>query len=131
MNQSHQILLVASELDASTERIIGYLNARDIPINVLFFQVFQHGDDLLLSRAWMIDPGETQANVATARRSGGEKEPWNSEFYVSYGSQRSWEDARKYGFISAGGGRWYSQTLRMLSPGDRVWVNIPKTDSSA
>jgi hypothetical protein len=128
LNQSHQILLVASELDASTERIIGYLNARDIPINVLFFQVFQHGEDLLLSRAWMIDPGETQANVATApRRSGGEKEPWNSEFYVSYGSQRSWEDARKYGFISAGGGRWYSQTLRMLSPGDRVWVNIPKT----
>lgn len=127
LNQSHQILLVASELDPSTERIIEYLNDRDIAINVLFFQVFKHGADLLLSRAWLIDPGETQANVASAVRTAGrEKEPWNGEFYVSYGSQRSWEDARKYGFISGGGGAWYSQTLGMLSPGDRVWVNIPK-----
>ena len=40
---------------------------------------------------------------------------------------RSWDDARKYGFISGGGGSWYSQTLKVLSPGDRVWVKIPRT----
>jgi hypothetical protein len=59
----------------------------------------------------------------------GEKEPWNGEFYVSFGdiTSRSWEDATKYGFISGGGGSWYSQTLKLLSPGDRVWVKIPKT----
>ena len=33
----------------------------------------------------------------------------------------------KYGFISAGGGTWYSKTLELLSIGDRVWVNIPHT----
>lgn len=126
LNQSHQIILVASELDGPTERIIGYLNERDIAINVLFFQVFRHGDEKLLSRAWLIDPGETQANVVTANRRSGEKEPWNGEFYVSYGSSRSWDDARKYGFISGGGGSWYSQTLKLLSPGDRMWVKIPK-----
>lgn len=129
LNESHQIILVAAELDASTERIITYLNARDIAINVVFFQVFQHGQEQLLSRAWMIDPGETQENVATTTKSKGPKEPWNGEFYVSYGpiSHRSWEDARRYGFISAGGGSWYSQTLKLLSSGDRVWVNIPNT----
>ena len=128
LNQSHQIIIVASELDPSTERIIGYLNARDIAINAVFFQVFQHGEDQLLSRAWLIDPGETQANVASTT-SKGEKEPWNGEYYVSFGdmSSRSWDDARQYGFISAGGGNWYSQTLKLLTPGDRVWVNIPKT----
>ena len=128
LNQSHQIIIVASELDPSTERIIGYLNARDIAINAAFFQVFQHGEDQLLSRAWLIDPGETQANVASTT-SKGEKEPWNGEYYVSFGdmSSRSWDDARQYGFISAGGGNWYSQTLKLLTPGDRVWVNIPKT----
>ena len=31
----------------------------------------------------------------------------------------------EHGFISGGGGRWYSKTLFMLNPGDRVWVNIP------
>ena len=66
LNQSHQTIIVASELDPSTERIIKYLNARDIAINAVFFQVFQNGDDQLLSRAWLIDPGETQANVAAA-----------------------------------------------------------------
>ena len=40
---------------------------------------------------------------------------------------RDWEDARKYGFISGGGGRWYSKTLGQLDKGDCVWVNIPKT----
>ncbi len=129
LNQSHQIILVASELDAATERIIGYLNARDIAINAVFFQVFQHGGEQLLSRAWLIDPGETQANVASTTKTKGEKEPWNGEYYVSFGdlAARSWEDARKYGYISAGGGSWYSQTLKLLSPGDRVWVKIPKT----
>lgn len=130
LNQSHQIIIVAAELDPSTERIIGYLNARDIAINAIFFQVFQQGAEQLLSRAWLIDPGETQANAAaTTAKTKGEKEPWNGEFYVSFGdaTSRSWEDARKYGYISAGGGSWYSQTLKMLSPGDRVWVKIPKT----
>ncbi|MFB1481737.1 endonuclease NucS [Corallococcus sp. RDP092CA] len=128
LNQSHQIVIVAAELDPSTERIIGYLNARDIAINVLFFQVFQNGSERFLSRAWLIDPGETQAKVAASGGIKGEKEPWNGEFYVSFGdaSSRSWEDARKYGYVSGGGGSWYSQTLKLLSPGDRVWVKIPK-----
>ena len=129
LNNSHQIILVAASLDDSTERIVSYLNARDIAINVIFFQVFQSGQQQLLSRAWLIDPGETQVNASASSpsRTTGEKEPWNGEFYVSYGSSRSWDDARRYGYISGGGGRWYSQTLKLLSPGDRVWVNIPKT----
>jgi hypothetical protein len=131
LNQSHQIVLVAAELDDSTERITQYLNARDIAINVLFFKVFQHGPDQFLSRAWLIDPGETQVNVATTAVAAQthDKEPWNGEFYVSYGAggQRSWEDAREFGFICAGGGEWYSRTLSLLSENDRVWVKIPGT----
>jgi hypothetical protein len=120
--------VIAQALDYATERIIGYLNERDIAINIMFFQVFEFGGEQLLSRAWLIDPGETQGNVATTARNIGEREPWNGEYYVSFGEfdSRSWEDARQYGYISAGGGRWYSQTLRLLKPGDRVWVNIPQ-----
>lgn len=125
LNQSHQIVIVAAELDPSSERIVSYLNARNIAINVMFFQVFEHGGEQLLSRAWLIDPVETQVNVE--RSSVGEsKEPWNGEFYASYGD-RDWESARKFGFISGGGGAWYSQTLKLLQPNDRVWVKIPGT----
>ncbi len=128
LNESHQIVVVAAELDDASERIVQYLNDHDIAINVLFFQVFQHGSDQLLSRAWLIDPGKTQANVATTTtNTKAEKEPWNGEYYVSFGTgpTRTWEDARKFGFISAGGGSWYTQTLKLLSPGDRVWVKDP------
>ena len=129
LNRSHQVIIVAAELDPSTERIVGYLNARDIAINVVLFQVFQYGDEQLLSRAWLIDPSETQVNATTTATVKGEKEPWNGEFYVSFGdsTSRSWDDARRYGYISGGGGSWYSQTLKLLSPGNRVWVKIPKT----
>lgn len=131
INQSHQIIIVAAELDPSTERIVDYLSKNGISINVLFFKVFQHGEEQFLSRAWLIDPSETQTNAvqATAGASAKTKEPWNGEFYVSFGdpNSRNWEEARRYGFISAGGGSWYSQTLKQLQPGDRVWVKIPAT----
>lgn len=126
LNESHQMVIVASELDASTERIINYLNDRHgVGINAVFFSAFSDGDQRYLSRAWMIDPQETQ-HLATTR---GVRESWNGEFYVSFGAdyRRDWDDARRYGFISAGGGTWYSNTLNMLSEGDRVWVNIPRT----
>jgi hypothetical protein len=49
-------------------------------------------------------------------------------YYVSFGEgeHRSWDDARKYGFVAAGGGAWYSKTLRQLKPGDRVFAYISK-----
>lgn len=85
LNQSHQIIIVASSLDDSTERIVSYLTERDI------------------------------------------SEPWNGEFYASFGEgeSRSWADAVEYGFICGGGGAWYSKTLNLLNAGDRVWVKVP------
>ena len=125
INQTHQIVIVAAELDASTERIINYLNDKaSIAVNAVFFTVFQDGDNQYLSRAWMIDPVETDEVAANT----GKKGVWNGEFYGSFGAaegSRNWQDAMAHGFISAGGGHWYSKTLFMLNPGDRVWVNIP------
>jgi hypothetical protein len=125
LNQTHQIVVVAAELDSSTERIISYLAARDIAVNAVFFEVFSNGTDQFLVRRWFVDPAEIQSAQASTSTN---KEPWNGEFFVSFGDdeQRSWEDARKYGFVSAGGGAWYSRTLNLLKSGDRVWVRIPK-----
>ena len=122
LNQSHQIIIVASELDARTERIVAYLNDRDVAINVLFFQVFSNGEEKIISRTWLLDPVETQANTKVR-----DSEPWNGEYYCSFGhgKARSWSEAQKYGFICGGGGAWYSRTLKVLSPGDRVWVKVP------
>ena len=125
VNLNHQLVIVASELDPATERIIKYLTDRGIAINAVFFEVFTDGSDQFLSRRWFVDPASVQSGI-TDRTS--VSEPWNGEFFVSFGDdeQRSWEDARKYGFVSAGGGTWYSRTLNLLKPSDRIWVRIPK-----
>ena len=126
LNESHELLIVAAHLDDSTERIINYLTDSGFAINAVFFQFFKDEEAEYLSRAWLIEP--TGADVRTTETA--QKLPWNGEFYVSFGhndGSRHWEDARKYGFISAGGGEWYSKTLRMLEPGKRLWVNIPAT----
>lgn len=125
LNESHELMVIASELDDSTERIITYLSDEyGVAINAVFFRYFRDGDHEYLSRAWLIDPGDVEAKVEEKRV----KLPWNGEFYVSFGHHddgRHWEDAQKYGFISAGGGEWYSRTLKMLEPGSRIWVNVP------
>lgn len=126
LNQSHQIVIVAAELDASSERIVGYLSERDIAINVLCFQVFQLGEQQLISRAWLLDPTEAP-QASSASKPGVPAEPWNGEFYCSFGDaeHRNWAEARRYGFVCGGGGSWYSNSLKMLAPGDRIWVNVP------
>jgi hypothetical protein len=50
---------------------------------VLCFEVFTHGADQFLSRAWLLDPVQVQASAAT--KPDEPKEPWNGEFYVSFG----------------------------------------------
>ncbi len=125
--KKHQIVIVAASLDDSSERIVTYLNQRKVPINVICFQVFAQGDEQFLSRFWLVDPAETQVNAETSLQDA--KEPWNGEYYANFGDgeSRSWSEAMRYGFISAGGNSWYSSTLKQLSPGDRVWVKDPKS----
>ena len=119
LNESHELVIVAGELDDSTERIVSYLaDEYGVAVNAVFFRFFRDGGNEYLSRVWLIEPGE----VPEPR-----KGEWNGEFYVSFGEgvHRNWADARKYGFVSAGGGAWYTQTLKMLEAGSRIWVNVP------
>jgi len=115
-----QIVIVATNMDGSTERIIKYLQGYDIDINVLFFNVFEHQGKRLLSRAWLSEPEPGGKPQRASSRN------WNGECYFSFGGKsRSWEDAMKYGFVSAGGGLWYTDRMRKLEIGSRIWVNIP------
>jgi hypothetical protein len=111
------------ELDASTERIVNYLSDSDIPINVVFFNMIADGDRRYLSRAWLIDPVETESKAPATKT----KEPWNGEFYGAFGHDlgRHWDDERRHGFLAAGGTR-HGRTLIQLQPRNRVWVNVPR-----
>ena len=124
INHTHQLVVVASTLDPSSERIVRYLQGWGVPINVLTFEVFRHGNTQFLSRAWLLEPLDTMESATSGPR---EMLAWNNEFYACFGhdENRDWDEAVKYGFISGGGGRWYSSSLKMLEKGARVWVKVP------
>lgn len=117
-----KIAIVATDIDPGTERIINYLRSYKININVLTFRVFEHEGKRLLSRAWMLEENQAVSPYGAPAGYIG-----NGEWYFSFGadSQRSWNDAVEYGFVSAGGGAWYTGTMSNLEPGNRIWVNIP------
>ncbi len=130
LNGAHKLTVIASDVDPATERIVTYLNSGfGVPVNVVFFRYFADEGREYLARTWLLDEAAVPASSAKDRR-GGSREPWNGrDWYVSFGEEpqgRKWEDACRYGFVSAGGGAWFSRTLRSLPVGARVFAHIPQ-----
>lgn len=123
LNVGHRLLVVAADLDSSTERIVTYLQEQHaVAINVAFFRTFKDEGREYLTRTWLTEPD----SLATEISSSAVKTEWNGEFYVVFGEgeSRCWKDAKQYGFVSAGGGEKFVKPLRNLQPGDRVWVHV-------
>lgn len=74
LNGHHQIIIVAAELDSSTERIINYLSdTYGVAINAVTFQYFRdEAGQELLARVFLIEPSEveykSQARGASKKR---------------------------------------------------------------
>lgn len=127
LNTGHWLTVVAADIDPETQRITEYLSGYGLPVNVVFFRYFNDGDREYVARTWLIE----QAQEAGPKMSGSRtKEQWNGkDWYVSFGEEsdsRNWDDAREHGFVSAGGGDWYTRSLAQVPEGARIWVCIPK-----
>ncbi|MBQ8928005.1 MAG: DUF91 domain-containing protein [Oscillospiraceae bacterium] len=117
-----KIVIVASRMDDSTERILRFLrDTYQVNINILFFHVYEFSGRRLLGRTWFGEDIEERRDVTQYTQ--------NGYAYVNFGCNafRRWEDAVRYGFISAGGSRWYAKTLRRLAAGDRIFAYIPQS----
>lgn len=127
LNGELQLTVVATDLDAGSERIITYLRDFGVPINAAFFSYLEDDGRRYLARSWLATPEDGAATSAPSGKKG-KRADWNGrDWYVSFGDGlgRSWEDGRQYGFISSGGGVWYSRSLRSLPVGARVNVYLP------
>jgi hypothetical protein len=67
INNSHRMLIIASEVDSSTERIIQYLsNNHGVSINAITFQCFSYGDKSeLISRVFLLEPDDVEYKATT------------------------------------------------------------------
>ena len=125
VNTAHHLVVVASQMDSSTEQIVDYVRDYNVPINVLFFQYLEDGDRQYLARSWLADP-----EVVPAGAGGKKQPPWSGkDFFVVVGENqhRNWDDMRRYGYVSAGHGDKYRKAMSNLFPGARVWAYIPQT----
>lgn len=119
LNATHQMVIVASEVDEATKRIIEYLSEEHgVGINASFFNVFEAEGREWLTTDHLLDQEEVKDRSVKKARP-----PWSGFYYVTGGAEedRPWEDMRQYGFVSASGGRWYTDKLDRLSVGDRVF----------
>lgn len=122
VNASHSMVIVASELDDTSERIVQYLATEyDVNINAIFFSVYQVGDQELLGRAWLMDPELVQERSVSRKQA-----PWSGYYFVNVGDSenRKWEDNRRYGFIGAGQGFRFSNPLQKLKLGDKIFAYL-------
>ncbi len=118
INTNHRMIIVAAELDDSSERIVQYLaEEHDVDINVIFFMFFKTETEELIGKAWLMDPEEVQKRSGT-------RAPWSGFWFfnVGEGVHRNWDDYCSYGYISAGQGETYSRALKNLKRGDKVFA---------
>lgn len=120
VNTNHEMLIVASELDDSSERIVGYLaDEYKVNINAIYFSVFKHTDQEILGRAWLMDPEMVQERAETRKQA-----PWSGYWFVNVGEgeHRNWEDNAAYGYIAAGQAEKFSRPLKKLKVGDKIFA---------
>jgi hypothetical protein len=119
VNNDHRIVIVASELDDSSERIVQYLSSHhSLNINVVFFTCFHQGKKELVGRAWLLDPEELEQRSEVGRSAS-----WSGSWFVNVGEgeHRNWDDCKKYGFLAAG---WRQSTdqLCKLTSGSKIFA---------
>lgn len=123
-NARHRLLITASTLDPTTERIVEYLREiHKVDINVALFQAFVDSERQYIVRAWLGDNVRLSRDEEDANDNDVE---WNGEYFVNVGEceYRSWNDNLQYGFVSAGGAKRFEDAMKRLKEGDRVWAYV-------
>jgi YHS domain-containing protein len=118
----HAITIVTSALDDPTIETLEYLQETyDVPINSVTYSKFSDKNNEYIMRRWWQDPTETRKTH--------DQYEWNGKdyYFTLKGSQRSWKDAKRFGYVQAGQGEEYRDEIKELNPGDRVFVYIPKS----
>lgn len=124
INVNHKLIIVASQLDDSTERIVQYLyKTHKLNINAIFFTIFNKGNDEFLTRSWINDPEEIEV---TSRKS--KKSPWSGYLFVNTGIiddyNNNWKFNLEHNFISAGGGKRWMNAIKKLKVDDKIFAYI-------
>lgn len=132
-NFAQDVRIVLASPDFSTEltTAVLWLNERDLDITCIRLRPHALEGRTLLDIQQLIPLPEARSlqvrvreKARAERRRRGQNGPWTGVWFVnvgmSDGGPRDWNLCRRYGFVSAGGGEWYSESLKRLNVGDRI-----------
>lgn len=72
LNLNHRSLIVAEQMDASTERIVRYLSDLNVPINIATVQHFKDSNGReMLAQVYLIEPEVAEAKTNSVSKRGG------------------------------------------------------------
>jgi hypothetical protein len=67
LNEDQRLIIVATQLDAQSERIVQFLSSQyGVNLNVVFFDYYRHGNQEFVGRSWLIAPEEVKRNADTS-----------------------------------------------------------------
>jgi hypothetical protein len=119
LNHDVHLTVVAGEPEAHLDRIVRYLRPFGVPVTVVFLSSFEDDGRRYLTRSWLGDDDDPTEPGRTGRRA-----PWNGrDWYVSFGGDRPWEDARTHQFVSADDAEWVAPVtwLDALPEDEAFW----------
>ena len=131
-----RIVLVAADFGKELTTAVLWLNERDLDIRCVRMKPYAHGNQTLVdvqqivplpeAAEYIVRVREKAATVRVAAR-GKDTGYW----FMNTGDKgnntnRSWEACRKYGFMAAGGGRKWSEPMKQLKVGDKLFAYLSK-----
>jgi len=132
-----RIVLVAADFGKELTTAVLWLNERDLDIRCVRMKPYAYSDQTLVdvqqilplpeAEGYMVRFREKAATVRVAARGGEDTGYW----FMNTGDSgnptaRSWEACRKYGFMAAGGGRKWSEPMKQLKVGDKLFAYLSR-----
>lgn len=128
LNQFQRIILVSNEFNSEVISAVLWLREFGINIQCVRLAPYVDSDNELFIKPEVIIPLPEAKDYIEKKeikqRGKGVQVEWTGYWFVNVGEglHRTWEDNRKYGFIGAGQGKWYSDGLKRLAIGDKIYA---------
>lgn len=130
-----RIVLVAADFKKELTTAVLWLREWDLDIRCVRVKPYQEGDGVLLEVQPIVplpEAAEYQVSIReeaasrreVARQRGEDTGYWFMNTGEGDGNGRSWEDCRRYGFLSAGGGPTWQAYAKALQTGDKVFAYL-------
>lgn len=128
-----RVILVSADFSKEVTTSVLWLNDHGLDIRCVRLKPYKLGDRVLIDAEQIIPLKEAEEFQVHLREKNERErdalrrkaaEPWTGFWYANIddGPDRSWDDCRGYGFIGACGGAKYSDPLKHLAAGDKVYA---------